>query len=238
MPKQLEIWFDISKLPGRGMHEGQEDLIENLTEYYWKNLDYTEKGIVGKWSVKNIKEISLGDYTIVTYERSLVGKGNHSYKMNSFVTHIFESPDKLAFTFINNSTIHDGMAIEVDYTANPVLDIKESEEFYTNQLGLGELYDDEGWLGYWSNNAVYGVYKVEEDSELLQDEKSNGYMSFWIRSAKETHKYLKEQEVSFPVIDSINDKEGIDSQHGYLQVVSTDSEGNVIIFSEYTGKRK
>ncbi|HMZ59305.1 MAG TPA: hypothetical protein PL048_11050 [Leptospiraceae bacterium] len=232
------FWFDNSKLTNRGVHEGSEELTENLKKQYWKNLDYTEDGIIGIWEAENIKEISLGDYTIVTYERSLEGSGNHPVKVSSFVTHIFESPNKLKFTFINNSTVKDSMALEVDYTANPVLSIKDAEEFYTEQLKLGELYDDEGWLGYWSNNAVYGVYKVDKGDKLLHDEKSNGYVSFWIRSAEETNKYLKKMDVKFPLIESINTKKGVDAQHGYVQVVCSDSEGNIVLFSEYTGRRK
>lgn len=63
---------------------------------------------------------------------------------------------------------------------------------------------------------------------------ANGYMSFWVRSAKETYDYLKENGCSFPVIPAINDKSGIDKQAGYTQVVTTDSEGSVIIFTEYS----
>ncbi len=232
------LWVDISKLTNRGMHEGSEELIENLKKYYWKNLDYTEDGIVGTWTAKNFKEISLEDYTIVTYERTFVGTGNHPIKVSSFVTHIFESPEKLYFTFINNATIKEGMVLEVDYTANPVTSTKDAEEFYTNQLELGEIYDDEGWLGYWSDNSVYGVYEVEEDDDLLHDEKSNGYVSFWIRSAEETNQYLKQKGVNFPLIKAINTKKGVDAQKGYVQVVCSDSEGNVVVFSEYTGRKK
>lgn len=63
-------------------------------------------------------------------------------------------------------------------------------------------------------------------------------MSFWVRSAEETYNYIKKENVDFPQIDAINEKQGIDTQPGYKQVVSTDSEGNLVIFSEYSGKKK
>jgi len=39
-------------------------------------------------------------------------------------------------------------------------------------------------------------------------------------------------------VSAINIKKGIDTQPGYKQVVATDSEGNLVIFTEYSGQRK
>ena len=54
-----------------------------------------------------------------------------------------------------------------------------------------------------------------------------------IRSADEVYKYLESKGSTFPVIEAINDTSGIDSQPGYNQILTVDSEGNLINFSEY-----
>ena len=61
-------------------------------------------------------------------------------------------------------------------------------------------------------------------------------MSFWVRSVDKIYSYLQEKGTSFPVISAINNYRGIDKQAGYTQLVATDSEGNVIIFTEYSGR--
>ncbi len=232
-------WFDISELLNRGVQEGKDCLAKDLKNYYWKNLGFSTKGIVGEWNASNIKENTLGDYTIVSYLRTLTGNGSHPFKRQSQITHIFDSETTLLFTFINNSTVQNAYALELDYTGHPVVNLKKAEKFYSEQLELGEPYTDEEWRGYWSNNTVYGIFtSYPEDDGIPVKNKTNGYVSFWIHSAQEVYDYLKDKDVNFPVISSVNEVKGIDKQPGYVQVVSTDSEGNLVIFTEYTGKKK
>ncbi len=65
--------------------------------------------------------------------------------------------------------------------------------------------------------------------------KANGYVSFWVRSVDRLYEYLCAQGSVFPHIPAINDRTGIDHQPGYTQLVATDSEGNVVLFTEYPG---
>lgn len=172
-------------------------------------------------------------------ERILIGSGFHPFKGKSFVTHIVDSEGSVLFTFINNSTMNDGFAQELDYTGHPVQNLKKAEKFYSEQMELGSPYTDTCWRGYWSNNTVYGIFEASTEIDgIPQENKSNGYISFWIFSADQTYKYLKDKNVDFPLLDSVNKKKGLDTQPGYRQVVSTDSEGNLVIFTEYSGKRK
>ena len=231
-------WFDCSRVKLFGLHYGKKEIVKYLKRHYWKNVDHTENSITGIWAAKNFKEVSLDDYTIVSYEREFTGNGNHMIKMQSFVTHIFESPDELVFTVINDSTMTDNPELDLDYCQHPVRNLKKAEKFYTKQLQFGDPYSDEGYRGYWSDNSVYGIYEVEEDEHLIKYEKTNGDASFSIMSAEETYKYLKKQNVHFPLIASQNDKQGIDRQPGYIQIVAIDSEGNIVTFTEYTGERE
>ena len=232
------LWFDNSKIENRGLQEGGEDLSENLKKFYWNCLDHTEECIVGNWEAQNIKEVSFGDYTIVSYERIFTGKGNHPSKSKSYITHIFESPDSVALTMINNATVSNSMALDLDYTGHPVLDIEKVEGFYSEKMEWEDPYKDECWRGYWSDNSVYGLFEVEEEENLIAPERTNGYVSFNIASAEKIYAYLQEHKVQFPMTPSLNDKKGVDHKPGYTQVVATDSEENLVIFSEYTGKRK
>lgn len=231
-------WFDCSRITTFGIHDGKEEIINYLEKHYWKNLDHTDECIAGTWHAENLKEVSLSDYTVISYEREFTGNGRHPVKFKSFVTHIFESSDELIFTFINNSTVCDGMVLDLDNTEHPVRNIEKAEKFYSEQLEFGEPYSDEDYRGYWSDNSVHGIYEADEEDDLIHDEKTNGLLSFDVLSAKETYEYLQKQEVEFPVIPSQNDKKGMDEQNGYIQIVATDSEGNLVTFSEYTGKRK
>lgn len=233
------LWFDISNLLNRGLLEDKENIETSLEQHYWKKFGYCDEGIVGEWNAKHIKEVTLNDFTLVSYERTLTGTGSHPFNGKSHVTHIFNTSDEWAFTFINNATENTGLVLELDYTGHPVTDLQAAENFYTEQMELGKPYTDKYWRGYWSNNTVYGIFEAsQEDDGIPVAEKTNGYVSFWIRSTDETYSYLKDQEVSFPVVSAINIEKGVDSQPGYKQVVSTDSEGNLVIFTEYSGNRK
>ncbi len=71
---------------------------------------------------------------------------------------------------------------------------------------------------------------------MLRPGRTNGYVSFWVRSVdRALRAYLREQGSSFPLLPAINDSRGIDRQPGYTQLVATDSEGNLVLFSEYPG---
>ena len=233
------LWFDISTLLNRGLLEDTETIEKNLNKHYWKKFGYSDAGIVGEWNANDIKEVTLNDFTIVSYERTLTSTGNHPFKGKSYVTHIFNTSDEWAFTFINNATENQGLVLELDYTGHPVTDLETAEKFYTEQMELGTPYTDKYWRGYWSNNTVYGIFESsKEEDGIPVEEQTNGYVSFLIRSADETYAYLQQQNVSFPVVSAINIKKGIDTQPGYKQVVATDCEGNLVIFTEYSGQRK
>lgn len=232
------FWFDISRSGIRGLHQGGKDISKNLKEFYWKKYDHSKSGISAEWNAENIREKSLGKFTVVSYERTLKGNGNHPVNEKAFVTHIFESADKVLFTYIVGANDGAELAMELDYTGHPVTDLKKAEKFYTEQMGFGKPYKDEDWRGYWSNNTVYGIFtsSLNNDGIPVRD-RTNGYASFLVSSADRVYEYLKKQGVRFPQLPALNDKAGLENQPGYKQVVSADSEGNIIIFTEYSGKK-
>ncbi|OQX21444.1 MAG: hypothetical protein BWK80_33465 [Desulfobacteraceae bacterium IS3] len=185
----------------------------------------------------NFHTRSFGSQQIVSYDMRLTGIGHHPFRDSAWVTQVFDKTNQAVHTFIVDNNRSDAPVLELDYTGYPVQNVEKSRRFYTKTMRLGEGYADEGYYGFWSNHAVFGLYEADpEKDHLPQPRQANGYMSFWVRSAKKTYNYLKENGCSFPVIPAINDKPGIDKQAGYTQVVATDSEGSVIIFTEYSGR--
>lgn len=229
-------WFDDTRTKTRGQERGAK-IATALQTAYWPHYDHSPRGLIARLTASSFHVRPLGSKTLVSYERLLTGVGPHAYQETAWVTHIFNTPQKLAHTIIIGHQDRKTLALEFDYTGYPVTDLARAEKFYDKTMRLGEGYDDESYYGYWSNRGVFGLYEADPDEDHIpRPRQSNGYISFWVRSARETHAYLKQQGCSFPTIPAINDVAGIDPQPGYTQVVTTDSEGNIVIFTEYLGR--
>ena len=97
---------------------------------------------------------------------------------------------------------------------------------------------DEGWYGWWSSGAVYGVFEASpEEDGLPVHGRANGYASLWVKSASDVANLVRVRGGGFPHIPAINDKAGVDHQPGYAQATCTDLDGNVFLATEYTGRR-
>lgn len=232
------FWFDDTRLKQRGLEKGA-GIIKALQEVYWPLYDQTSKGIATKMEISNARVRPLGEGALVSYEMVLTGLGSHPFRDRAYVTHLFTGPRTVAYTFVCANNHNEAMAVELDYTGYPTTDLNKVKKFYGQTMELGEGYPDESYHGYWMNKAVFGLYISDPDEDgLPRPGQSNGYVSFWVRSADKIYAYLKQQGCSFPVIPALNDKSGIDSQPGYRQVIATDSEGNLVIFTEYSGRLK
>ena len=228
-------WFDDTRLKHRGLERGKQ-IGTALQTVYWSQYDHGA-GLAAELEVSHFQQHKLDSRYLVSYDMKLTGKGAHPFRDSAWVTQLFDNKGQALHTFIvdNNHSINP--VLELDYTGYPTQDIDVARKFYKNIMKLGEGYHDEGYYGFWSNHAVFGLYEADpEQDHLPQPHRANGYMSFWVRSAQEIYEYLKQNGSTFPVIPAINDRKGIDKQPGYTQVVSTDSEGNVLIFTEYSGR--
>lgn len=230
-------WFDNTRVNDQGMHQGANAIAASLRTIYWPRYDRSAGGITGRLDVSRVRVRRVGARTIVGYAMTQTGTGPHPYRDTSFVTHLFEGPERIANTFIVNNNRPSAMALDLDYTGYPVNSLAESERFYTRVMRLGQPYTDDNWRGYWSNYTVFGIYAtdVAEDGIPVVNQ-GNGYVSFWVRSARQAYDYLRQQGSHFPVIPSINAVSGIESAPGYTQVTATDSEGSVVVFTEYSGR--
>jgi predicted enzyme related to lactoylglutathione lyase len=236
-------WFDDSRSKVNGVDVGSEAITKALRKD-WESYDRSTSGITADMDITSLTEKRMGKWNVFSYHRKLSGNGSHPFKETAWVTQIFEGrgtlgnvkSSKLVSSYIVRSNNTNAAVMELDYTGYPVSSLATAEKFYTNTLMLGNPYKDSAYRGYWSKNSVFGIYTTKFNRDgLPRPHKTNGYVSFWIHSAKETHSYLQRKGTSFLNIPAINSKTGIDPQPGYTQILATDSEGNGLIFTEYPG---
>ena len=231
-------WFDGSRSKLNGVAVGSE-AIATVLKKDWETFDRSKAGLIADMDITSVTEKSLGKWRILCFHRKLTGKGNHPFKETAWVSQIFEEGvenPKLISSYTVRANNTNASVKELDYTGYPVSSLRAAENFYTGTLMLGKPYKDSAYRGYWSNNSVFGIYttRLKRDG-VPRPHKTNGYVSFWINSAKETHAYLQKEGATFLKIPAINSRIGIDPQPGYTQILATDSEGNALLFTEYPG---
>ena len=228
-------WFDDTRLKQRGLERGKR-IGNALQTAYWPHYDHGTS-IAAKLEISHFHQRKFNSHYLISYDMKLTGIGAHPFRDAAWVTQLFDENGQALHTFIIDNNHSTNPVLELDYTGYPTQAVDTARQFYKNIMQLGEGYRDEGYYGFWSNHAVFGLYEADpEEDRLPQPRRANGYMSFWVRSAQATYEYLKQNGSTFPVIPAINDRKGIDKQPGYTQVVSTDSEGNLLIFTEYSGR--
>jgi catechol 2,3-dioxygenase-like lactoylglutathione lyase family enzyme len=201
----------------------------------WNGYDRSAAGISARLSISNLAVVTSGSRRIASYRAVLEGRGPHPFRDETLATDVIEH-GKIAAHFAVR-VLPEGLVREFDYSAYATENMRDSELFYRQKIGLGEPYSDEDWYGFWSRHAVFGLHKATRaDDHFPVPRQANGHPSFWVASARKTYDYLKSQGSSFPVHPSINNRAGLDPQPGYIQVLSTDSEGNLLLFTEYTGR--
>ncbi len=234
------VLFDTNSR-GTFASEGGEELLEALAAD-WSDYDIGPAGVGVEVSLDRAAVRSLSDLVLASYEYRMSGSATSRVDEAGVATQLLERGPAgwtirwSLFTTADDDD-NDGLVLSLDYTGYPVVRVRRAERFYTNTLGLGSPYQDVAYRGWWTRSSVFGVYRARGLSpELLRPGRTNGYVSFWVRSVdRSLRAYLREQGSSFPLLPAINNRRGIDHQPGYTQLVATDSEGNIVLFSEYPG---
>lgn len=231
-------WFDDTRLRIRGIERGAIEILKAMHGVYWMQFDHDVNGMQASMDVTSVRVRPLGKRTLVSYQMTLRGTGHHPYQDKAFVSLIFKENRQLQQLMMVANNSSEAPVLELDYSDYPVTQLKTAEAYYRDVLRLGDPYTDSDYRGFWSNQSVFGIYRAEPGRDgLPRPGQTNAYISFWVHSAQDTYQYLKKQGASFPLIPAINDRRGLDVQPGYTQVYSTDSEGNGVVFTEYTGRR-
>ncbi len=232
-------WFDDTRSKAQGPAVGIKKISSSL-EQTWNQYDRLNEALMVEMDIDILMERNFGKWKVISYKMLLKGKGAHPFKDHSHVTQVFTTSKeavKLLFTNIAVANKTGAMVVELDYTGYPTNKMAASEKFYTDIVQLGKPYEDDAWKGYWTNSSVFGIFSANFKRDgIPQPHKSNGYASLWVKSAKKTYDILKKSGSRFIKIESINPGGiGISYMPGYTQIVATDSEGNVILFTEYPG---
>ncbi|MEX0991738.1 MAG: VOC family protein [Actinomycetota bacterium] len=230
-------WFDDTRTRVRGLEAGST-LATTLANEYWSGYDRTSGGLVASMAANSVRVRPLGTRSVVSYEMVLTGTGAHPFRDTAFVTHVLNANARPLVTMVVGAEVHAGGALSLDYSGYPVSDLTAAETFYRDVMKLGRPYPDSGYRGWWADSGVvFGIYIAKPSRDgLPRAGVPSGYMSFWIASAEMTYNRLKQTGSTFPLIPAINTRKGIDPQPGYTQVVATDPDGNVQVFTEYTGQ--
>ena len=245
-------WIDDSV----GLATGQRELKPLLAER-WGAMGASAEGIHGQLTISEIKGKSFGGQDLVTFEADLsIPERPRDYKQ-FLVTQVWSGESGKSVLTANFMLRAREATRELvrgmDYTAYPVDDLGMAGAYY-KQMFASEPYRDTNWFGFWSTTSVFGLVgkysgeltdarqrRREEGKSIPPDSESyaaiphtsNGYADLSIGSAEAVYEYLKQAGSEFPVVEAINDVSGIDSQPGYRQILATDSEGNLINFSQY-----
>ncbi|WNZ12053.1 hypothetical protein [Streptomyces sp. 11x1] len=234
-------WLDSTRTAVRGLEDGQE-LPHTLDAYYWRSYDRSPRGLSAELHADNLHVQRAGRRSVVTHTMRLTGTGPQPFRDTALVTHLLDADNRPLITIIAPATADENsqaMARQLDYTGYPVTSLKAAERFYRKTLDWGSPYQDDGWRGWWSRTeSVFGIYTADPDQDgLPRSGVPSGYVSFWVHSARRTYEWMRSEGSRFPEIPSINEgKAGISRFPGYTQVVGTDSEGNLLVLTEYTGK--
>jgi hypothetical protein len=249
-------WFDSTRVLVRGPIQVGKELSRILT-LDWASYDkilfcIAEPGVTGgnngwvdaSWVAASIPiTVELtSTISLVIYDRILQSNGlaNHPFKERAHIAHLIDlTTNKILQTCMGNAAARKtGIVKSFDYSAYPVQDMNRGEHFYRSDMGFTSSYTDTDWLGFWSTDSVFGIYKSKTKRDGIPVKgKTNGYLSLEVRNVSLAYEMVvtnnNKFQTTFPLILAINSKKGIDVQPGYTQLVCTDIDGNVVVFTSY-----
>ena len=228
-------YFDDS-CKARGL-ESDAALRASLSHNYWRGYDQASTGLAARLDVTAVHTLSCGGRTVVAYQKTLTGTGPHPFRTSAYVTQVFSTPDRAILTLIVNKPRREAQAIRMD-AAYPATYLKLARHFYGDVLKLGPGVTHGNRFDYRGVHGDFGVYEAKPKRDgIPRLREGNGCANFWVRSADATYSYLKSQHSTFPVIQAIQTRQGVESKPGCRQIFTTDSEGNGVLFTEYQGRR-
>ena len=209
-----------------------------LPRDYWSRYDRSPAGLSADLHLSDLQLRSLGSRSVVSHAWELSGTGPQAFRDTALVTHLLDAQARPLVTLVVAATAAPKLAMQLDYVGYPVDSMPRATDFYQHTMAWGTPYRDTDWRGWWSGSgSVLGIYPaVPADDGLPRPGVPSGYLSLWVRSAREAEAWLQKQGSTFPAIPAINDGvRGRTRLPGYEQVVGTDTEGNVLILTQYTG---
>jgi catechol 2,3-dioxygenase-like lactoylglutathione lyase family enzyme len=236
---EATTWFDDRRARAASFAQGRAAVAAALKASF-ASYDRSPGGLAARGRAHALSAMTVGGSTILSYRLELASTGARGFRELSLATEVWKGgceSGRREGSFFAKAAEATGHVREVDYTGYPAEDLNAANDFYQRTMRLGAPYRDQGWRGFWSTHAVFGVFEASRDDDRIPvARRANGYVSFWVASAIATHAYLRGAGVDFPVVPAINTHAGVEKAGGYTQIVANDSEGNLTVFTEYTGR--
>lgn len=185
--------------------------------------------------------LRVGPWLAWSGRRTLVGAAPWQRQAHALQSLVFDARSAKIVQLVNAATPRvSALALDFDYAGLPATAEQWDEAAHALRAftGARDSYQDEGWLGLWGERAVLGLFEAEVDSDgLPRDHAASAYLSLWVSDVNAALRFARAAGADLPVVPAINDRAGIDRNPGYQQVYLSDSEGNGIVLTEYTGRR-
>lgn len=185
--------------------------------------------------------VSAGPWVATTRQRTLVGLPPWNRQSHALQSLIFDTRDAgIVVALAAESARGTALGLEFDYAGLPATEARWDEVARALRAltGARDSYRDEGWLGLWGERAVLGLFAADPAVDGLPRQRAAAtYLSMWVSDVHAALKFARDAGAGLPRIPAINDRAGIDRNPGYTQVYLSDSEGNGVVLTEYTGRR-
>lgn len=242
------VLLDATRTRTQGWANGQKNVRKRLSNTFGNNEAEDSKTA---WQTRhpfaklNLTEghtRRVGAWTVIARRSTGVGVEPWQRRLEALDTRIFETESaQLAVSLTVSAAPARGIALEFDYAGIPVTKAgwKATDKALQALTGDAANYHDEQWKGFWGERAVLGMFETElQTDKMPRNQEASTYLSLLVSKLETAMTHLKATGAKFPIIPAINDKAGISKYAGYNQVLFTDSEGNGVVLTEYTGRSK
>ncbi len=242
------VLLDATRTRTQGWASGQKNVRKRLLNTFGNNdLDnaktaWQTRHPFAKLNLTEGHTRRVGAWVVIARHSSGIGATPWQRRSEALDTRIFETESaQLTIALTVSAAPARGIALEFDYAGIPATKAgwKATDKALQALTGNAANYHDEQWKGFWGERAVLGMFETElQTDKMPRNQEASTYLSLLVSKLETAMTHLKSTGAKFPIIPAINDKAGISKYAGYNQVLFTDSEGNGVVLTEYTGRSK
>lgn len=196
----------------------------------------------GKVRLSAAHIVSAGPWWVFVRQRTTVGPAPWNRQAQALHALVYDSRTaRVALSLTAAAARPTALAIDFDYAGIPATAEQWSmaAAALRGLTGDPETYTDTDWLGLWGDRAVLGLFTADPDVDgMPRPQAASTYLSLWVSDINAALAYARNAGASLPVVPAINEQAGIDRQPGYAQVYLSDSEGNGLVLTEYSGRSR
>lgn len=183
--------------------------------------------------------VRAGPWLALARQRDALGAPPWQRRTHALQTLVLGAGERIEVLLLAERSGPTALALAFDYAGIPATAAgwNSAARALRALTGAQSSYTDEGWLGLWGERAVLGLYEVDPAIDHLPRRRAaSTYLSLWVRDLEGALETARRAGAELPVVPAINTRAGIDRNPGYRQVYLSDSEGNGLVLTEYTGR--